>query len=160
MPADKKPQPGYQEMFSAMRRACAEPDGEFVAYAVLRICVQNRVPLPLWAAQELLKHGDRLMRTPTRRGHNPRAIDRDDQRTIDELRYTVVEKFRRAEKLTWRDAVERTAEYLGTTMFGDLLGHNGRRFPIHGESGAIEASYAREAKRRKSGKALPTLRPD
>ena len=143
-----------------MRHACADRDGEFVAYVVLRLCVQNRVPLPLWAAQELLKHGDRLMRTPTRRGHNPRAIDRDDQRTIDELRYTVVEKFRRTEKLSWRDAIERTVDYLGTTMRGDLLGHNGRRFPIHGESKTIEASYAREVKRRKTGTVFPRLRPD
>jgi hypothetical protein len=159
MQADKQ-YAGYRRLFAAMRRACSEPDGEFVPYAVLRICVQNRVPFPLWAAQELLKHGDRLLRIPTQRGHNARPIDRDDQRTIDELRYTVVEKFRRTEKLSWRDAIERAVEYLGTTMRGNLLGHNGRRFPIHGETKTIQASYAREAKRRKSGKVFPTLRPD
>jgi hypothetical protein len=158
MPADKKPTIWYKDLFAQMRLACAEPDGEFVPYAVLRISVEHHVPFPRWAALALLAHGSHLLETPTRKGHNPRPIDRDYQRSVDEMRYAVVEKFRRTEKLSWRDAVERAVGFLGTTMSGSIVGHNGRLFRLNGESGAIEASYTREAKRRKNGRFFPQLR--
>jgi hypothetical protein len=145
----------YKDYFEQMRRALAEPDGEFIPFVVLRTCVENRVPLPRWAARALLEIGDRLIRTPTRPGHNSTAYDRDVQRSIDAFRAAVVSKFRKTENLSLDRARERAVEYLNQFMQDGRVA--GKR--IAGETSAIRDSCLRVARLRKKPN-LPRLRRD
>ncbi len=144
-----------------MRRAYAEPDGEFVPFAVLRICLENRAPLPRWAGIALLEVGERLLQKPTRRGHNASPHDRDVQRSIDDFRHAVVAKFRRTEKLTCTQAVERAVEYFDRNLpDGGLPGNNGKIFRISGDTSAIRDSFWRVEKLQTRGVSFPKLREE
>jgi len=177
MPADEKPEPWYKDYFATMRRAYAEPDGEFVPFAVLRICLENRAPLPRWAASGLLEIGERLLHKPTRRGHNASPYDRDVQRSIDYFRFVVVEKFRVTEKLTYVQAIERAYDYFEQNMpngglatnkgamirnarrTGELAG-TGWIIRNAGESSAIRDSYWKVKRLQDKGIFFPKLRKD
>jgi hypothetical protein len=159
MAADK---PWHVDYFAAMRRAYAErhaEDHDLVPFAVLRVAIENRAPLPHWAALALLETGERLLQKPTRRGHNAVPYDRDVQRSVDDFRHAVVSKFRRTENLACDEAIERAAEYLNASIGdGVLPGRNGKTVRLAGKPSSIRDSYWRVEKQRTNGVFFPKLR--
>jgi hypothetical protein len=159
MAADK---PWYVDYFASMRRAYSErdcEDHELVPFAVLRVAIENRAPLPRWAALALLETGERLLQEPTRRGHNAVPYDRDVQRSVDDFRHTVVSKFRRTENLSIPEAIERATEYLDEVMGdGGGLPDSKKVVPLAGKSNSIRDSFWRVEKQQKMGVTFPKLR--